>query len=165
MKISKHVSYKEGVHSNTALRKGLDNTPNKEQLKCMKEIAEDIFEPLRAYVGGPIKINSFFRGEPVNTAIGGSKNSQHMKGQAMDIDDTFGRMSNAEMYTFIKDHLDYDQLIWEFGTEYPEGNPNWVHISYVTHRANRKQEVIAITKNRKTRYIKGEGINEYLKNK
>ena len=83
----------------------------------------------------------------------------------MDIDDTFGRMSNAEMYNFIKDNLDYDQLIWEFGTEYPEGNPNWVHISYVTHRANRKQEVIAITKNRKTRYIKGEGINEYLKNK
>tara|TARA_R110002051_G_C8735631_1_gene498418 strand:+ start:208 stop:705 length:498 start_codon:yes stop_codon:yes gene_type:complete len=165
MKISKHVSYKEGVHSNTAVRRGFDNIPNEDQLECMREVAENIFEPLRSYVGGPIKINSFFRGEPVNTAIGGSTRSQHMKGQAMDIDDTFGRMSNAEMYNFIKDNLDYDQLIWEFGSEYPDGNPNWVHISWVSHRTNRKQEVIAVTENRKTRYIKGEGINEYLKNR
>ena len=165
MKISKHVSYKEGVHSNTALRKGLDNTPNEDQLKCMREVAENLFEPLREWVGGPIKINSFFRGEPTNTAIGGSKYSQHMKGQAMDIDDTFGHKTNAEMYHYIKDNLEFDQMVWEFGSEYPNGNPNWVHISYVTHRANRKQEVIAITKNKKTRYIKGEGINEYLKNK
>ena len=83
--ISDHVSYKEGVRSNTAIRRGIDNTPNDEQLKNMELIAENIFEPLRAYVGGPIKINSFFRGEPVNTAIGGSRYSQHMKGQAIDL--------------------------------------------------------------------------------
>lgn len=165
MKISKHVSYKEGVHSNTALRKGLDNTPNEDQLKCMREVAENLFEPLREWVGGPIKINSFFRGEPTNTAIGGSKYSQHMKGQAMDIDDTFGHKTNAEMYHYIKDNLEFDQMVWEFGSEYPNGNPNWVHISWVSHRPNRKQEVIALTENRKTRYIKGEEINEYLKNR
>ena len=165
MKISKHVSYKEGVHSNTALRKGLDNTPNEDQLKCMREVAENLFEPLREWVGGPIKINSFFRGEPTNTAIGGSKYSQHMKGQAMDIDDTFGYKTNAEMYHYIKDNLEFDQMVWEFGSEYPDGNPNWVHISWVSHRPNRKQEVIALTENRKTRYIKGEEINEYLKNR
>ena len=102
-KISEHVSYKEGVRSRTADRMGLDNTPNEGQLKCMMEIAEHLFEPLREWVGGPIKINSFFRGEPLNTAIGGSKHSQHMKGQAMDIDDTFGHKTNAQMYHYIKD--------------------------------------------------------------
>ena len=110
-KISKHISYKEGTYSQTALRRGLDNTPNEEQLKCMKEVAENLFEPLREWVGGPIKINSFFRGEPVNTAIGGSKYSQHMKGQAIDIDDTFRHKTNAEMYHYIKDNLDFDQMI------------------------------------------------------
>ena len=149
-KISKHVSYKEGVRSRTADRRGLDNTPNESQLKCMKEIAEGLFEPLREWVGGPIKINSFFRGEPVNTAIGGSKYSQHMKGQAMDIDDTFGHKTNAEMYHYIKDNLDFDQLIWEFGDD---ENPNWIHVSYVTHRENRKKLTIAKKINGKTKYI------------
>ena len=149
-KISAHVSYKEGVRSRTADRRGLDNTPNESQLKCMKEIAEAVFEPLREWVGGPIKINSFFRGEPVNTAIGGSKYSQHMKGQAMDIDDTFGHKTNAEMYHYIKDNLDFDQLIWEFGDD---KNPNWIHVSYVAHRENRKKLTIAKKINGKTKYI------------
>ena len=149
-RFSKHVSWKEGTHSNTALRRGLDNTPNEDQIKCMKEIAEGLFEPLREWVGGPIKINSFFRGEPVNTAIGGSKRSQHMKGQAMDLDDTFGHKTNAEMYHYIKDNLDFDQLIWEFGDE---KNPNWIHVSYVTHRPNRKKLTIAKRIDGKTRYI------------
>ena len=149
-KISKHTSYKEGTYSQTALRRGLDNTPSEEQLKCMKEVAENLFEPLREWVGGPIKINSFFRGEPVNTAIGGSKYSQHMKGQAIDIDDTFGHKTNAEMYHYIKDNLDFDQMIWEFGDD---KNPNWVHISYVTHRPNRKKLTIAKRIDGKTRYI------------
>ena len=148
-KISEHVSYKEGVRSRTADRMGLDNTPNSDQLKCMHEIATYLFEPLREFVGGPIKINSFFRGEPVNTAIGGSKNSQHMKGQAMDIDDTFGYKTNAEMYHYIKDELDFDQLIWEFGDD---ENPNWVHVSYVTHRPNRKKCTVALKRNGKTVY-------------
>ena len=149
-KISKHISYKEGTYSQTALRRGLDNTPNEEQLKCMKEVAENLFEPLREWVGGPIKINSFFRGEPVNTAIGGSKYSQHMKGQAIDIDDTFRHKTNAEMYHYIKDYLDFDQMIWEFGDD---KNPNWVHISWVSHRPNRKKLTIAKRINGKTKYV------------
>ena len=149
-KISKHISYKEGTYSQTALRRDLDNTPNEEQLKCMKEVAENLFEPLREWVGGPIKINSFFRGEPVNTAIGGSTRSQHMKGQAIDIDDTFGHKTNAEMYHYIKDNLDFDQMIWEFGDD---KNPNWVHISWVSHRPNRKKLTIAKRIDGKTRYI------------
>ena len=149
-RISKHISYHEGTYSRTAERRDLDNTPNAEQLQCMKDIAEGLFEPLRAWVGGPIKINSFFRGEPVNTAIGGSKRSQHMKGQAIDIDDTFGHKTNAEMYHYIKDNLDFDQMIWEFGTD---KNPNWVHISYVTHRPNRKKLTIAKKINGRTKYV------------
>ena len=149
-KISKHISYKEGTYSQTALRRNLDNTPNEEQLKCMKGVAENLFEPLREWVGGPIKINSFFRGEPVNTAIGGSTRSQHMKGQAIDIDDTFGHKTNAEMYHYIKDNLDFDQMIWEFGDD---KNPNWVHISWVSHRPNRKKLTIAKRINGKTKYI------------
>tara|TARA_A100001391_G_C5060166_1_gene275822 strand:- start:751 stop:1212 length:462 start_codon:yes stop_codon:yes gene_type:complete len=149
-RISKHVSWKEGTYSRTGERLDLDNTPNEEQLKCMKAIAENIFEPLREWVGGPVKINSFFRGEPVNTAIGGSTRSQHMKGQAIDIDDTFKHKTNAEMFHFIKDNLDFDQLIWEFGTD---DNPNWVHVSYVTHRPNRKKLTIAKKINGRTKYI------------
>ena len=149
-KISKHVSWKEGTYSRTGERLGLDNTPNEEQLKCMKEVAENLLEPLREWVGGPIKINSFFRGEPVNTAIGGSTRSQHMKGQAIDSDDTVGHKTNAEMYHYIKDNLDFDQMIWEFGDD---KNPNWVHISWVSHRPNRKKLTIAKRIDGKTRYI------------
>jgi hypothetical protein len=149
-KISKHISYHEGTYSQTGVRRNLDNTPNEDQLKCMKEVSENLFEPLREWVGGPIKINSFFRGEPVNTAIGGSARSQHMKGQAIDIDDTFGHKTNAEMYHYIKDNLDFDQLIWEFGTD---KNPNWLHISWVSHRPNRKKLTIAKKVDGKTKYI------------
>jgi len=148
--ISKHISWHEGTYSRTGERRDLDNTPNKDQLKCMKEVAENLFEPLREWVGGGIKINSFFRGEPVNTAIGGSTRSQHMKGQAIDIDDTFGHKTNAEMYHYIKDNLDFDQMIWEFGTD---KNPNWLHISWVSHRPNRKKLTIAKKVNGRTKYI------------
>jgi zinc D-Ala-D-Ala carboxypeptidase len=147
--ISKHISYKEGVYSATALRRGIDNTPNDEQLNNMELIAEKIFEPLRAYVNGPIKINSFFRSAKLNTAIGGSKTSQHCKGQAMDIDDTFGKATNAEMYHFIKEHLDFDQMIWEFGND---DNPNWVHVSYVSPEKNRNKCLKAYKENGRTKY-------------
>ena len=88
-KISKHISYKEATRSNTALRRGIDNIPDVEELENMKLIAEKVFEPLREHVGGPIKINSFYRSPELNVAIGGSKKSQHCKGQAIDLDDTY----------------------------------------------------------------------------
>ena len=147
--ISKHISDKEGVYSTTALRRGIDNKPNEEQLKNMKLIAEKIFEPLREYVGGPIKINSFFRGSELNKAIGGSNRSQHCKGQAMDIDDTFGYKTNADMYRFIKEHLNFDQMIWEFGDN---NNPNWVHVSYVSPDKNRNKCLKAYKDKGRTKY-------------
>ena len=149
-KISNHISYKEGIYSATALRRDIDNTPNDEQLKNMETIAEKIFEPLRVYVGGPIKINSFFRSAKLNTAIGGSTTSQHCKGQAMDIDDTFGKMSNAKMYDWIKENLDFDQMIWEFGDD---NNPNWVHVSYASPEKNRQVCLKAYKQNGRTKYM------------
>ena len=136
MKISDNITYAEAIHSQTAKRKGIDNTPTAKQVEVMKLTAEKIFEPLRKFVGGPIKVNSFFRSAELNKAIGGSKTSQHCKGQAIDIDDVFGYKTNAEMYNWVKENLDFDQMIWEFGTDM---NPNWVHISYVSEEDNRNR--------------------------
>jgi zinc D-Ala-D-Ala carboxypeptidase len=147
--ISKHISDKEGVYSNTAIRRGIENKPNEEQLSNMKLLAEKVFEPLRAWVKGPIKINSFFRCEELNKAIGGSSRSQHCKGQAVDLDDTFKFKTNSEMFHYIKNNLDFDQLIWEFGTE---NNPAWVHVSYVSEEANRKRCLLAYKEKGKTKY-------------
>ena len=150
MKISEHISYKEATRSVTAMRLGIDNTPNEYQLQNMELIAKNIFEPLRKAVGGPIKINSFMRVEKLNQAIGGSSRSQHCQGRAMDLDDTYGHWTNAEMYHYIKNKLDFDQIIWEFGTD---ENPDWVHVSYVDADSNRKRCLKAIKENGKTKYI------------
>ena len=147
--ISKHISYKEGVYSRTAMRRGIKNNPNAEQMENMITIAEEVFEPLRLWVGGPIKINSFFRSPELNKAIGGSGKSQHCHGQAIDIDDTFGKMSNADMYEFIKENLDFDQMIWEFGDD---DNPDWVHVSYVSPEENRQRCLKAYKEKGKTKY-------------
>ena len=113
-------------------------------------IAEMIFQPLRSYVGGPIKITSFFRSPELNQAIGGSKSSQHCKGQAMDLDDVYGYKTNAEMFDYIRENLDFDQLIWEFGDD---NNPNWIHVSYVDKQENRNRCLKAYKKNGKTKYM------------
>ena len=149
--ISKHITYKEGTYSNTANRLGLANDPTEEQLKNMKLVAEKVFEPLREHVSHPIKINSFFRGPQLNKAIGGSHSSQHCKGQAIDIDDSYGNSTNAYMYEWIKKNLDYDQMIWEFGTD---ENPDWVHVSFVNEGENRNRCLKAYRKegSRKTYY-------------
>ena len=149
MGISKHISNKESVYSRTAQRLDIDNTPTQEHKKNMVKLAEKVFEPLRSYTGGPIKINSFYRSPALNKAIGGSSKSQHCNGQAIDIDDTFGRMSNAEMYEFIKENLDFDQMIWEFGND---SNPDWVHVSYVSEKENRNRCLQAYKENGKTKY-------------
>tara|TARA_R100001510_G_C7557662_1_gene138939 strand:+ start:162 stop:623 length:462 start_codon:yes stop_codon:yes gene_type:complete len=148
-KISRHISYKEAVYSATAKRKGIENVPNDDQIYNMRKVADYIFEPLRLYVGGAIKITSFFRSPDLNTAIGGSAKSQHCKGQAIDIDDVFGHKTNYEMFEYIRENLDFDQLIYEFGTN---DNPDWVHVSYVSKKENRNRVLRAIRENGKTRY-------------
>jgi len=150
MKISNHISYKEATRSNTATRKGIDNIPGDYEESNMVNIAVNVFEPLREWVGGPIKINSFYRCVELNKAIGGSSRSQHCEGRAIDIDDTHGHKTNAEMFEYIKNNLSFDQLIWEFGTD---KNPNWVHVSYVSEDQNRKRCLKAQRINGKTTYI------------
>ncbi len=149
MKISDHITYAEAIHSNTAKRKGIDNTPSEAQVTAMKLLAEKVFEPLRKWVGGPIKVNSYFRSEALNESIGGASSSQHCKGQAIDIDDVYGRKTNADMYHWIQQNLDYDQMIWEFGTDM---QPNWIHVSYVSEEKNRNKCLKAYKEHGRTKY-------------
>ena len=148
-KISEHITYAEAIHSNTAKRKGIDNTPSPSHVEAMRITAEKIFEPLREWAGGPIKISSMFRSPALNEAIKGSSSSQHIKGQAMDLDDVYGYKTNSEMYHWIKDNLNFDQLIWEFGTD---TNPNWIHVSYVSDQYNRNRCLKAYKESGKTKY-------------
>mgnify|MGYP006090858213 FL=1 len=148
-RISKHITHKEAIRSNTALRLNISNIPNDYETSNMVGIATHVFEPLREYVGGPIKINSMFRSEDLNRAIGGSSRSQHCQGRAIDLDDTFGYKTNAEMFNYIKNNLNYDQIIWEFGDS---NNPDWVHVSYVSMDQNRKKNLVAEKINGRTSY-------------
>ena len=148
-RISEHVSLKEAIKSNTATRLQIKNEPRELDLIRMALIAEEVFEPLREWVNGPIKVNSFYRSPELNSAIGGSKNSQHCIGCALDIDDTFGHKTNAQMFDYIKNNLDFDQMIWEFGDD---DNCDWVHVSYVSEDANRRRLLKATKINGKANY-------------
>lgn len=138
MRISKHISYREATFTQTRL----DNVPNDVQLEAMKTIANRVFEPLRQAMGGvPIFISSFYRSEAVNKKIGGTKNSQHCFGEALDIDaDILGGMTNKDIFNYIKDNLEFDQLIAEDVKE--DGTIGWVHVSYTKRYPNRKQILI-----------------------
>ena len=150
MKISEHLTLKEVTKSSTANRYNLENTPTDEHLTNLKAVAEQVFEPVRNHFKKPIGINSGYRSEAVNKAVHGSSTSQHCKGEALDIDaDRYGGMTNAEIFNYIKDNLDFDQLIWEYGTN---EEPDWVHVSYVTHRANRKKLTRALKGSKYTNY-------------
>ena len=146
--ISKNISYNEAVNSKTALRFGINNIPNAEQLSSMKDLAERVFQPIREHFNVPIYISSFFRSEALNKAIGGSKTSQHRFGQALDLD-TLGDKSNADLFNWASENLNFDQLIWEFGTN---DDPNWIHISFLSEEKNRNQKLKATNHRGKTRY-------------
>ena len=137
MRLSKNLTLKEVVKSNTATRKGIDNTPDQWAINNIKAVAENIFQPIRDHFGVPIGVSSGFRGKDLNKVIGGSKYSQHMIGEALDLDaDIYGKVTNAEIFNYVKNNLDWDQMIWEFGDD---EEPNWVHISYKEGGPNRKQ--------------------------
>jgi len=142
-KISNHISYKEATHSDYAKQYSIDNKPKVEHIKNMELIAEKVFEPLREWVGGPIKVNSMFRSEDLNRGIKGSPRSSHLTGNAIDLT-TMGGKSNLEMFHYIKDNLDFDQLIWEFGAS----EPIWLHVSYKNKKDNRKQVLVTRRKGR-----------------
>ena len=156
MNISEHISYNESITSESAVRHGIANIPNDEQLANMKATAEKIFEPLRTYLSNnirkkdsPIKINSFFRSVEVNKLIKGSSSSQHCEGKAMDLECNYPNFNNKDLFFLIKEKSIYDQLIWEFGDD---KEPAWVHVSYNGNN-NRKQVLSAIIQDGKTIYI------------
>ena len=136
-KISDHISYKEAVNSNYAKQYKIENKPTAAHIKNMELIAEKVFEPLRDWVKYPIKINSMFRSEELNRGIKGAPRSQHLTGNAIDLT-SMGGKTNLDMFHYIKDNLDFDQLIWEYGSE----NPRWLHVSYKNKKDNRKQVLV-----------------------
>lgn len=137
MQLSENLSVAEFSASNTAKRRGIDNTPKDVHLEAAKELAKHIFQPIRDHFGCPIWLSSGYRSAALNKAIGGSKTSQHCKGEAMDIDmDGKGGPTNAEIFYYIKDNLPFDQLIWEFGSS---NAPDWVHVSYSASGKQRGQ--------------------------
>ena len=152
IQLSKNLYLHEVIKSNTATRRGIDNTPTNEHLNNLKEIAKEVFQPLRDHLGTAIGISSGYRSEDLNKAIGGSKTSQHSKGEALDLDaDIFGKTTNADIFGYIKENLDFDQLIWEFGND---TNPNWVHVSYKSYEENRNEILQAVRVGGKVNYIK-----------
>lgn len=127
--ISEHITYEEAIHSDYAINHKIDNTPNAEQLSNMRVVAENIFEPTRVHFGVKIGLDSFFRSQLVNIGVGGSKTSDHMQGKSMDINGhLYGGVTNKEIFQYIKNNLEFDQLIAEFPDE--DGEPRWVHASY-----------------------------------
>lgn len=136
-RISEHISYQEATMSDTAVRKNISNVPDENQLKRMKLVAENCFEPIRKEHGKPIRVTSFFRSKELNAAIGGSSStSQHMQGEAID----FVCENMKELFEWIRRNVEFDQLIWEYGTD---TSPDWIHISYTEQRPNR-QEVLRV---------------------
>ena len=146
--ISDHISWKEASHSATAEKKDIENTPSEMAIQNMKKLAKNVFEPLREWASEPIKVNSFYRSPDLCDAIRSSRNSQHTKGQAIDIDAT-GDKTNADLFHYIKDFLPFDQLIWEHGDS---DNPDWIHVSYVGPSGNRGNVLKAVKQGRKTAY-------------
>ncbi len=134
--LAPHFTLYEMTRSGVALEHDIPNKPNPRQVSAMRELAQHVLEPLRQRFG-PIVISSGFRSQQVNLLVGGAIGSQHLRGEAADIvvNDV---ARGLQLFRFIRDHLDFDQLIWE-----PVGaaTPRWLHVSYTTRRKNRRQVI------------------------
>ena len=150
-KLSANFSLNELTKSETALRHDLDNTPPQQVVDNLRTLCENVLQPVREGYGIAVKVNSGYRAPEVNAAVGGSKTSDHCKGQAADIE--IPGVPNAELAQWIKDNLDFTQLILEF---YTPGIPDsgWVHVSYDANNL-KKQTLTAVKENGKTVYKPG----------
>jgi hypothetical protein len=151
MKLSEHLDLSEVIRSESAKRNGISNMPTEQHIANFKLLAEKVFEPIRAHFRCPIHISSGYRSIELNRAVKGSLTSQHCTGEAIDIDmdGTPNGVTNKMVFDFIKNNLEFDQLIWEFGTN---ENPDWVHVSYESTGKQRKQVLKAIRSNGSTQY-------------
>ena len=149
MRLSNNLTLAEVTKSATAKRKGISNEPTIEHLENLKALALNIFQPLRDYFGVPITVSSGYRSAELNSLIGDSSTtSQHCKGEAIDID-VYGNLTNADVFSYLREHTNFDQLIWEFGDE---KQPDWVHCSYKRLGRNRGEVLRAVRVNGKVRY-------------
>ena len=151
MQLTNNFSLAEMVKSETALRHDMDNTPGEAEIENLKRLAEKVLQPVRDHYGKGVKVNSGFRHPEVNAKVGGSKTSDHCKGQAADIE--IPGVANADLAKWITENLDFTQVILEF---YIPGIPDsgWVHVSY--DPANlKKQTLTAVKQNGKTVYLPG----------
>jgi hypothetical protein len=149
MQLSTNLSLAEVTRSETAKRRGISNMPTPEHIENFKKLAVNIFQPIREHFGKPILISSGYRSAELNKAIGGSLSSQHCSGEAIDIDMDGTDITNKQIFNYIKENLNFDQMIWEFGTD---TNPDWVHVSFASNRSQRKQILVAKKVNGKTAY-------------
>ena len=151
MKLTKNFTLAEMTKSDTALRLGLENEPDDQQLSALTTLCEKVLQPVRDYYGMGVKVNSALRTLPVNRAIGSSDNSHHVRGMAADIE--IPSIPNAELAEWIVENLEFTQCILEF---YTPGVPDsgWVHVSYVPEDL-RKQVLTATKQNGKTVYLPG----------
>jgi zinc D-Ala-D-Ala carboxypeptidase len=152
MKLSEHLDLSEVTRSESAKRNGISNMPTEQHIANFKLLAENVFEPIRNNFRCPIHISSGYRSVELNRAIkGSSATSQHCTGEAIDVDmdGSANGVTNKMVFDYIKDNLEFDQLIWEFGTK---ENPDWVHVSYESTGKQRKQILKAIRTNGKTSY-------------
>ena len=150
MQLSKNLALAEVMRSETAKRKGISNMPTPEHIENFKKLAENVFQPIREHFGVPIHISSGYRSKALNTAVGGSLSSQHCSGEAIDIDMDGTSITNKQIFDFIKENLNFDQMIWEFGTD---TNPDWVHVSYESTGKQRKQILKAVRSAKGTAYL------------
>jgi len=151
MNLTKNFTLEEMIKSETALRHGMDNTPGENEIGNLKLLCEKVLQPVRDHFGKGVKVNSGFRHPDVNAKVGGSRTSDHTRGQAGDIE--IPGVPNAELAEWIKDNLEFRQLILEF---YTPGVPDsgWVHVSYVAED-NKKEVLTATKKDGKTVYLPG----------
>lgn len=151
MQLSENFSLKELTVSETATRKGLDNTPNDVVIANLKTLAENILQPVREHYGKSVKVNSGYRSPEVNASVGGSKTSDHCKGQAADIE--ISGVSNGDLAKYIAENYKFTQVILEF---YTQGIPDsgWVHVSYDANDL-KCQTLTAVKKDGKTVYLSG----------
>jgi zinc D-Ala-D-Ala carboxypeptidase len=150
MKISNYITIEQACKSETAIRKGIENVPNDEQLEAMRLLCEKVYDPLCKTIGRALPVTSFFRSIKLNKAIGGSSTSQHCKGEAVDIDCDGTNISNKTIFELLKAEFEFDQLINEFPDA--NGNPAWVHVSW-SKNGNRGSVLKAIKVGGKTKYV------------
>jgi hypothetical protein len=149
IKLSKNLSLSEVIRSESAKRRGISNYPTPAHIENLKYVAEKIFQPVRDHFKVPIRISSGYRSRELNAIIGGSQTSFHSLGAAIDIDQTLGKVTNKQIFDFIRESLDFTELIWEFGDK---TNPDWVHVAIVKGREKEKETLEAYRVNGKTFY-------------